>query len=151
MVLRPATAILCPGNCRSRPNRGHRMALRLACAILWPSPCPNQEIFEELLAVVSRRRALRCPAAEPQDGEPPGRCCASHLRATQKRMPLLLCRQLLEAEIDCFCPSTQTRKINHLCRERDRSSISSLSRQGIQQISPKSSHEREKAAPRCLS
>ncbi|MBR0254699.1 MAG: hypothetical protein IJQ69_02130, partial [Bacteroidales bacterium] len=36
-------------------------------------------------------------------------------------------------------------------RERDRSSISSLSRQGIQQISPKSSHEREKAALRCLS
>ena len=55
MVLRPATAILCPGNCRSRPKRGHRMALRLASVILWPSPCPNQEIFP----LIPKNRAER--------------------------------------------------------------------------------------------
>ena len=37
MALRAAIAILCPENCRFRPDRGHRMALRLASVILWPN------------------------------------------------------------------------------------------------------------------
>ena len=35
---------------------------------------------------------LRSGREKTLAGEPPGRCCASHLRLTQKRMPLLLCR-----------------------------------------------------------